>query len=132
MLGSSFAEKDLRVMVNEQLTMSQWCTLTTKKANSFQGWIRRSVSRRLREVTLPLYSALVRPHLENHVQFWEPQYKKDMDLLKLSREIVESSSLEIFKTGLDMVLDNLVKLTLLKTLFDPAWVELDLMSSLPT
>ncbi|PKU46699.1 hypothetical protein llap_3016 [Limosa lapponica baueri] len=82
----SSPEEDLGVHEDKKLNMSRQCVLAAQKAGCILSCIERSVASRSWEVTLPLYSALVRPHLEYCVQLWSPQHRKDVDLLQPAQQ----------------------------------------------
>lgn len=72
LLRSSSVKNGQGVLVGDKLTVSQQCALAARRGNGILEHIRKSVASRAMELILPLYLALVRPHLAFLVQFWDP------------------------------------------------------------
>lgn len=77
--ASRSGQSQAHTQVDEKLSLTQKCALTVQKANHIMDCIKSSMASRSREVILPIYCALVRPHLEYWIQL------QDMDLLERKR-----------------------------------------------
>ena len=71
-------EKDLGVVIDTGGKQAAQCQRATGKANRVLGCIRRGIHYKSKEVMLTLFRNLVRQHLEYCVQFWSPQFRKDL------------------------------------------------------
>lgn len=71
-------EKDLGIIIDNNLTFEDHMNGKINKANSVMGIIRRSFVHMDKEIFLRLYKALVRPHLEFGAIIWNPTRKKDI------------------------------------------------------
>ena len=75
-------EKDLGVIITNDLQSSKQCIEAEKKAQKLLGYIKRQFKSRKKENIVTLYNALIRPHLEYCVQFWSPSLRKDIERLE--------------------------------------------------
>ena len=75
-------EKDLGVVISDNLKWDKQCSEAVVKANKILGMIKRIFSDNSKERIIPLYKSLVRPHLEYCCQVWSPHHNKDIKLLE--------------------------------------------------
>ena len=75
-------EKDLGVIIDQDLTFEEHMAEKVKKANQKIGIIRRSFMHLDAQMFLQLYKALIRPHLEYANQVWAPRLAKHITLIE--------------------------------------------------
>ena len=83
-LSKTMKETDLGLVVtmNANMKVSEQCRIAASKGNQVLGMIRRNIAYKGKSVIVPLYKAIVRPHLEYCIQAWSPYLRKDIDMLE--------------------------------------------------
>ena len=81
-LGTTVKEKDLGVTISADMKVSEQCGIASSKGNQVLGMIKRNTTYKEKKLMIPLYKAIVRPHLEYYIQAWRPYCKKDIDTLE--------------------------------------------------
>ena len=81
-LSKTVKEKDLGVTMNANMKVSEQCRIAASKGNQILGMIRRNITYKEKSLIIPLYKAIVRPHLEYCIQSWNPYLRKDVDMLE--------------------------------------------------
>ena len=78
-LSKTAKEKYLGVTMNANMKVSEQCRIAASKGNQILGMIRRNIKYKENSLIIPLYKAIVRPHLEHCIQAWNPHLRKDED-----------------------------------------------------
>ena len=80
-LSKTVKEKDLGATIDANMKVSEQCSIAASKGNQVLGMIRRNIAYKVKCLIIPLYKAIVRPHLEYCIQAWYPYLRKDIDML---------------------------------------------------
>ena len=81
-LSITTEEKDLGVIITDNLKPSQQCAAAARKGNQILGQIRRGFTCYDKETIVAIYKQYVRPHLEYAIQAWCPWTQKDIKVLE--------------------------------------------------
>ena len=81
-LNTTSKEKDFGLTISADMKVSEQCGIAAAKGNQILGLIRRNIVYKEKELIIPLYKTIVRPHLEYCIQAWRPYRKKDIDMLE--------------------------------------------------
>ena len=73
-LSTIVKENDSEVTINANMKVSEPCGIATSKGTQIFGLIRRNITYKEKELIIPLYKAIVRPHLEYCIQALRPGY----------------------------------------------------------
>ena len=71
------------MVVNE---FSEQCRIAASKGNQVLGMIRRNITYKEKSLIVPLYKAIVIPHLEYCIQAWSPYLRKGIYMLEQNTE----------------------------------------------
>ena len=74
-LPTTDQQQDLGIIITKDLKWQKQTEKSCKTANRVLGFIARKFRYKNKEVILPLYKSIVRPHLKHAVQFWSPHLR---------------------------------------------------------
>lgn len=81
-LNETEEEKDLGIIVTNNLSASTQCAEAAKKATRILGMVRRQFKNMDKECFILLYKTFIRPHLEYAIQVWSPYKRGDIECLE--------------------------------------------------
>ena len=81
-LGTTVKEKDLGITIRADMKVSEKCGVAASTGNQILGLIKKNITCKEKKLIIPLYKAIVRPHLDHCIQAWRPYRKKDIYTLE--------------------------------------------------
>ena len=81
-LQATDQQQDLGIIITKDLKWQKQTEKSCKTSRRVLGLIARNSRYKNKELILPLYESLIRPHLEHAVQFWSPRLRRDIDKIE--------------------------------------------------